>query len=292
MDVAVLGAGDRGQGVARRCFAAAHDVTLHGDDANVVMDCIDQIQRAAGTDAGAGSLEGTTDLEAGVGGTDVVVEATGDDLSDRRALVARLEAFVGEETLIATSDPDTAVSAVAAGLRNPARAVGLYFLDGADVAEVVAADQTASEALERAVSFVETAGCVPLVARDAPGFVVTRLDMALVAEAARLVEAEVASVPDIDRALERGRGHDAGPLALADRLGLDRVVAALEQLSRRLGERFDPPELLTRKVDSGHLGVKTGTGFYHWEGGQRGDPADPNPSVSVRDEVETDPTDR
>jgi 3-hydroxybutyryl-CoA dehydrogenase len=123
-----------------------------------------------------------------------------------------------------------------------------------------------------------------VVVRDTRGFATTRLDLATIAEAVRMVEDGVASIPDIDRALEHGRDHPIGPLGLADRLGLDTVLSALETLAMDLGGRFDPPDLLFEKVADGDLGRQTGVGFYEWENGERVGPAEPNPSVEPRAE--------
>jgi 3-hydroxybutyryl-CoA dehydrogenase len=141
------------------------------------------------------------------------------------------------------------------------------------------------------VNFVESLDGTPLVVRDVPGFASTRLDLALVVEAIRLVEEGVASVEDVDRALELARDHPTGPLALADEMGLDIVLAALEDLANRLDGRFDPPGLLREKVSDGALGITTGEGFYEWENGERAGPADPNPVVRGRPRSEEDPGD-
>lgn len=292
MQVAVLGATPDARTLAARCATAGHDVGLRAPDANVVMDAIDAIER--GDDAAAGErIDGTTGLEAAASDADVVVDATEDDPPARRELLADVEDVAGEDALVAVRCRDTAVTAVAAGLRRPDRAVGLHLVTpaDADVVEVVVADQTAESARDRAVEFVEGIDATPLVVRDAPGFASARLDLAQIVEGVRLLEEGVAGVRDVDRAMELGRDHPAGPLARADQLGLDRVLAALEDLADRLDGRFDPPGLLRQKVDSGALGVATGEGFYVWEGGERVEPAEPNPEVNARPDERASPDD-
>ncbi|MCU4799685.1 3-hydroxyacyl-CoA dehydrogenase family protein [Halobacteria archaeon HArc-gm2] len=289
MEVAVLGATGDGRAIASQCALAGHAVGLHDGDANVVMDAIDAIEQRHGDEALA-AIDGTTGLDAAVGDADVVVDATEGDERTRRELVADVEETVGDETLIATSGAAVSVTGVAAGLRKPGRAVGLHFVDPdeSSLVEVVVADQTAETARERAVEFVEGLDGTPLVVRDVPSFASTRLDLALIVEAVRMVEEGVASVPDVDRALELGRDHPAGPLALADEIGLGNVLEALEDLANRVGGRFDPPGLLREKVNDGSLGVTTGEGFYEWENGERVGPADPNPVVRGRPDPESD----
>lgn len=293
MEIAVLGATEEGRAVAGHCVAAGHVVHLFDDDANVVMDAIDAVEHDRGADA-TERVDGTTDLDAAVDGVDLVVDATDEDESARRDLVASAEEVVGEDAVVAASGAALSVTAVAAGLRRPERAVGLHFVPThrPTVVEVVVADQTTAETLDRVVEFVEGLDGTPLVVRDAPGFACTRLDLALIVEAVRVVEEGVASVEDVDRALELGRDHPVGPLALADEVGLDRVLAALEDLANRLDGRFDPPGLLREKVDRGALGKGSGEGFYRWEDGERVEPAEPDPTVETRSEVPDRPGDR
>lgn len=289
MEVAVLGATGDGRHIASQCALAGHAVHLHDGDANVVMDAIDAIEQRHGDDA-ITAIDGTTGLDAAVSGTDVVVDATDADERTRRDLVADVEENVDDETLIATSSVTVSVTATAAGLLKPGRAVGFHFVspDESSVVEVVVADQTSEAARERAVEFVESLDGTPLVVRDVPGFASTRLDLALIVEAIRMVEEGVASVSDVDRALELARNHPTGPLALADEMGLSNVLEALEDLANRLDGRFDPPGLLREKVSDGALGVTTGEGFYDWENGERIGPADPGPVVRGRPSTEND----
>ncbi|WP_372480704.1 3-hydroxyacyl-CoA dehydrogenase family protein [Halomicrobium sp. HM KBTZ05] len=282
MDVAVLGTSTTSHALAAWCLRAEASVRLYGDDANAVMDSVDAVQRRARGDSDA--IDGTTGLEAAVGGADVVFDVTGREIDARRDLLADVEAQIGPETLLVVGDTYDRITAVAAGLRRPDRAVGIHVIDPAEsqLVELVVAEQTTADTRDRAASLVESLDATPIVVRDTPGFATTRLDLATIAEAVRMVEDGVASVPAIDRALELGRDHPIGPLGLADRLGLDTVLSALESLALDLGGRFDPPDLLFEKVESGELGRQTGTGFYEWEQGERVGPAQPNPTVEAR----------
>lgn len=294
MDVAVLGAGRRGRKIAGRCAVAGHDVALRGEDANEVMDTVDALERAHGT-AASDRVTGTTGLESAVTDAAVVIEATDGDVAAKRDLLATVEEFVDEETLLATSHPSAAVTAVAAGLLHPGRAVGLHFVesvaesaseanvDTAGLVEIVVADQTTSDALNRAKAFVDELDATAIVVGDAPGFATTRLDLALVVEAARMVEEGVVSVEDVDRSMTVGRNHPRGPLQLADELGLHQVVAGLEDLADRLDGRFAPPGILHEKVAAGATGKRAGEGFYIWENGEPVEPAEPDPTVPTRD---------
>ncbi len=306
MDVAVLGAGATGRGIAQCCAAAGHGVTLHDDDANVVMDAVDAVEAglddavaagdlaAAAREAAVDRIEATTGLEGAVAGADVVVEATDADRDGRRALFADVEVAVDDGALIATSGAGVSVTAVAAGLRNPGRAVGLQFVDppAAPLVEVVVAEQTTEPTRETAVSFVDGLGREAIVVRDTPGFAATRLGLALAVEAMTMVDERVAGVEAIDRATTAGHDHPVGPLAAADERGLDATLDALEHLEDALGERFAPPPVLREKVAAGDLGRKTGEGFYVWEGGEPVEPSEPDPTPELRAESPTDPDDQ
>ena len=305
MDVAVLGASASGRGIAQCCGAAGHAVTLHDDDVNAVMDGVDAVEAGlddavdagriedASRDEAVQRIEATTGLDGAVADADLVVEATGADRDERRTLFADIEELVDEDTLIATSGASVSVTAIAAGLKTPGRAVGLHFVDppAGELVEVVVAEQTTEPTRAAAVSFVDGLDRTPIVVRDTPGFAATRLSLALAVEAMQMIDERVAGVEAVDRAMTAGHDHPVGPLAAVDERGLDDTLDALEHLSDSLGDRFTPPPVLREKVQQGELGRKTGRGFYVWEGGERTDPADPDPTPDLREETPVDPSD-
>jgi 3-hydroxybutyryl-CoA dehydrogenase len=248
------------------------------------MDRVDEIRHALNGDVSAG-IDGTTGLESAVSGSDIVIDATNGGTDGHREVVAETETMVDEETLIAVNDTSLSVTAVATGLRSPDRAVGLNLVAPPDggIVEVVIAEQTTAATRDRTTDFVESLDATPVVVRDTPGFTALRLELATIAEAIRMVEDGVAAVRDIDRTFQRGDTDRDGPLVRADRQGLETVLTALEDLAERLGERFEPPALLRRKVEDGQLGAVTGEGFYVWEDGTPTAGADPDPDVPTRD---------
>ena len=292
MHVAVLGADRLGRAVAQVCAVAGHEVSLHDDEANVVMDGIDAIEGRLPDDSDAvDRLSGTTGLDAAVGDAGVVVETGTTDATALQGKLADFEPMLDRETLVALAASGVSVTAAAAGLRHPDRAIGLQFRDPLDapLVEVVVADQTSQATADSARSFVDGLDRTPVVVRDAPGVVSTRAALALEAEAMRLVEDEVAGVAAVDDVLELGFDHASGPLEQADRAGLDNRLDALEQLHTELGERFAPPEILRELVAAGKTGGPRGEGFYDWENGDPVDPALPDPDIPRRDEVPDDP---
>jgi len=289
MNVAVVGAGIMGTGIAHVCAAAGHSVSVRDMEPNIVMDAIDTISTRLGSSVDRGELsqreaddaledlDGTTDLESAVADADLVVEAIPEDLEAKRELFADVEEYVEEDTIIATNTSSLSVTAIATGLKDPERAVGLHFFNPAHkmaLVEVVLADQTNEETAASAEEFVEDLGKTAVVVTDTPGFASSRLGLALGVEAMRMVDEDVASVADIDTAMELGYNHPVGPLELTDRVGLDVRLDILEYLHEELGDRFEPPAILREKVEAGETGKKVGRGFYGWDGGEPTDVAD------------------
>jgi 3-hydroxybutyryl-CoA dehydrogenase len=147
--------------------------------------------------------------------------------------------------------------------------IGLHFFNPVPVMkllEIVRGPETSDATVERARELASALGKTPIVVRDTPGFATSRLGVVLGLEAIRMLEQGVASAEDIDRAMELGYNHPMGPLRLTDVVGLDVRLAIAEHLHATLGdETYAPPALLREKVRAGHLGKKSGQGFYRWE---------------------------
>lgn len=296
MHVAVLGAGNLGRDLAQVVATAGHTVRLHDAEANVVMDAIDDVERRLRDAVDAGDLaeadredtldrvDATTGLEAAVGEADLVVETNETDAGELQERFADLEERVERETIVATTARDVSITAAAAGLRHPDRAIGLGLGDPLDapVVELVVADQTSAETLDRVESLVADLDRVGAVVRDTPGAVSTRLALVAEVEAMRLVEDGIAAVPDIDDAFALRFDHPVGPLERADRAGLERRLDTLEYLAEQLGERFAPPPVLEDLVAAGQTGMETGAGFYEWENDEPIGSALPDPDVVER----------
>jgi 3-hydroxybutyryl-CoA dehydrogenase len=283
MNVAVVGAGTMGAGIAGLCARAGHDVWLRDVDEDVLEAARD---RMAATFDGAvkrdiltdderhealARVETTTDLGTAVTDADLVVEAVPENADLKREVHEAAAAAAPDGATLATNTSSLSVTGIAAALDRPERVVGLHFFNpphAMDLVEVVRGERTAETTERFAVDFVEELGKVPVVVDDAPGFATSRLGVALGAEAMRMVEAGVASVADVDRAMELGYNHPMGPLELTDVVGLDVRLEVLNHLRDELGERFRPPQILRRKVRAGKLGKKSGEGFYVWEGGE------------------------
>jgi len=278
--VAVVGAGTMGHGIAYAVALAGFEVRLTDSRAEAIPVAIRKIgdllqggvQRGklsqADLSAVAARLRAAPELSAAVSDAEVVIEAVVEDLAVKQRLFAELERAAPAGALLTTNTSSLSVAVVAGAARDPGRVVGLHFFNpvhAMKLVEIVRHPRAAAATVERAVAFARVLGKEPIVVNDSPGFVSSRLGVALGLEAMRMLEQDVASVEDIDKAMELGYNHPMGPLKLTDLVGLDVRLAIAEYLHRTLEDpQFEPPAILRDKVAKGELGKKTGKGFYRW----------------------------
>jgi 3-hydroxybutyryl-CoA dehydrogenase len=280
MEIAVLGAGAHGRDLARLLAEAGHAVRLQDEDATAAMDAVDDVERAVDEET-IERLDATTDREAAVADAAIVILARSSDPQTLREDLAALEEWIDRDAILAITVGEGSVTVAAAGLRHPDRAIGLELPAplGAAVAELVVADQTSAETLDRMRSFVEDLGLVAALVADHPGIVSTRLALATEVEAMRILADGVAAVADVDDAFAKRHGHQMGPLERADRAGLHNRLATLETLADALGPRFEPPSILRDLVAEGDVGRSSGRGFYEWKNGEAVGSALPPPDL-------------
>ena len=191
-----------------------------------------------------------------------------EDLATKQQLFSDIERAAPPAALLASNTSSLSIGQIAAAMTQPARLVGMHFFNPVHVmklVEIVTHGPDSRPAAERAVEFARQLGKEPIVVRDSPGFASSRLGVVLGLEAMRMLEQDVASAEDIDKAMELGYNHPMGPLKLTDLVGLDVRLAIAEYLFATLGKpQYAPPKILQEKVKKGELGKKTGKGFYTW----------------------------
>ncbi len=279
--VAVIGSGLMGSGIAQVAALGAWDVTLIDSDPRAleraeaaIGDSLDKFVAKAELEpddaqAARRRIAPTTDLEQAAE-ADIVVEAVFERLNVKQEVFGRLSAICGPETVLATNTSAIPITEIAAAATHPERVVGTHFFSPVPMmrlCELVRGLHTSDTALERARSFAESTGktCV-VVNRDVAGFATTRLICAFINEAARLVEDGVISAEDLDTACRLGFGHPMGPLATADLTGVDVITHATENIYDDTADpKFFPPALLRRMAAAGELGRKSGKGFFSYE---------------------------
>ena len=274
--LAVLGSGTMGAGLAEVAALKGFDVILWNRREESLEAALNGIRSrydrlfAKGKlaqpqrDAALGRLRGASQLEE-VKAAQLVVEAVPENFDLKVDLFERL-AICGENVVFATNTSSLSVTALAAASGRPDRFAGLHFFNPVPamrLVEVVRGRATSDATCTAVTELAEQLGKVAIPVRDMPGFVVNRVLMPMINEAAAALEQGVATAADIDRCMKLGCNHPMGPLALADLVGLDVVCAILDSLYEDFGSPHYKPCLeLRRRVEAGQLGVKTGQGFY------------------------------
>ncbi|WP_457100012.1 3-hydroxyacyl-CoA dehydrogenase family protein [Microbacterium sp. P5_E9] len=275
--VGVIGGGRMGAGIAHAFALAGASVVVIERDADAaaaasarVLESLHRSVQRGGTTRDLAGL--TAAIETGadaaaLAGCGLVIEAVPEDRALKADALGRAERVLGADSVLATNTSSISIDDLALGLARPDRFLGLHFFNpvpASELIEIVVGRATAPDLVVAARGWVAALGKVPVVVRDSPGFASSRLGVALGLEAIRMLEEGVASATDIDLAMELGYRHPIGPLRTTDLVGLDVRLGIAEELHARLGDRFAPPDLLRRMVADGHLGRKTGRGFYEW----------------------------
>lgn len=279
-NVAVIGAGTMGHGIAQVCAMAGYGVSLHDPqpgrvdealgtirgnlDKGVARGKVDEATRAAAV----ANLREARDLADAVEDADLVIEAVPERLEVKLGLFGDLGRLAPARAVLATNTSSLSVTRIAEATERAGSVVGLHFFNPVHIMrllEVVRGRDTLPDTLAASLAFARRIGKEPIVVTDTPGFASSRLGVVLGLEAMRMVEQGVASPADIDRAMELGYNHPMGPLRLTDLVGLDVRLGIAEYLHGELGgEQYRPPEIMRRMVAEGKLGKKSGQGFYDW----------------------------
>jgi len=276
---AVIGGGTMGNGIAQVLAMCGVETRLYDIKTEFVERGITKISanldkgvekgkvEAAARDATMGRLSGTTDLAVAIDGVQAVIEAIPEKMELKAALFGELGKQLGADVLLATNTSSLPVTEIANVTVHPERVVGMHFFNPVHImklVEVVRGNGSSDEAVAMTVDLAKRMGKQPITVVDSPGFASSRLGVAIGLEAMRMVEGEVATAEDIDKAMTLGYGFPMGPLKLTDLVGLDVRLSIAEYLQTEFGERFAPPQILRDKVARGELGKKSGQGFYDW----------------------------
>jgi 3-hydroxybutyryl-CoA dehydrogenase len=308
--VGIVGAGTMGAGIAQVALEAGWEVALHDPVPGAVGRGIARIRdglgrRAAkqdpGTDRGRwvderiARLRPVPSLGATTEGSQLVIEAALEEIELKRALFLELDAASPPDAILATNTSALSVSGIAESTAHRERVIGLHFFNPAPVlklVEVVAGRASAGWAVERGAAIVEGWGKTPIHSKDAPGFIVNRVNRPYTLEPLRLLRSGAGTIASIDEAIV-GAGFPMGPFALMDLIGIDVNLAAARGLFEGFDRapRFRPSPIQEELVAAGHLGRKSGEGFYRYANGERLGPAArfERPEREVRGEERLEP---
>ncbi|MFZ2957589.1 MAG: 3-hydroxyacyl-CoA dehydrogenase NAD-binding domain-containing protein [Candidatus Ozemobacteraceae bacterium] len=278
--VVIIGAGYMGQGLAQVIARTGSDVLLidFTEDAlkrsveRIGIDLDAEIARWGLTDgekrAILARITTSVDLEE-VKQASFVIETIPEILKEKQDLFSRLDAMCSPETILVTNTATLAVGEISVHAKRPDRIIGLHFLSPVPktaVVEVVRSVHTSDATVEAGLRFVKMLGKSAIQVYESPGYITTRIMLPMINEAVRVLAENIASCGDIDNAMKLGYGLKIGPLAMADVIGLDAIVAWMANLHRETGEMtFVPAKLLRKMVRSGLLGLKSGRGFYKYD---------------------------
>jgi len=277
--VGVIGAGTMGAGIAQVFAQAGYDVRLIDrsrealDQARIRIDAslskfVAKGKLSQGQLEQASARIRTSTSLADVAGAMLVIEAIVEERAAKRAILAELDALVGEDAILATNTSSISITELAAATRKPDRVLGMHFMNPVPLmalVELIRGHSTAPATMTRAAEFCGTLGKTPVESADYPGFIANRVLMPMINEAIYAVMEGVGSPEAIDTVLRLGANHPMGPLQLADLIGLDVCLAILNVLHDGLGDpKYRPCPLLRRMVAAGQIGRKSGRGFYDY----------------------------
>jgi 3-hydroxybutyryl-CoA dehydrogenase len=279
-NVLVVGSGLMGSGIAQVCAQAGIRVVLNDVSEEALERALKNIAWSVGKFVEKGRLqEGrdavmerittTADLAA-VDAVDLAIEAVFEKIEVKHEIFKRLDQILPPETLIASNTSAIPITELAAVTDRPAQVLGLHFFSPVPMmaaVEVIKGIATSDAAADAGRRFVLQIGKEPImVNRDVAGFVINRINFPSTIEAMNLVEAGVATIEDIDKGLRLASGRKMGIFETGDMVGLDVTYGAMTAMYQETGDpRFYPPLLLRRKVKAGHLGRKTGRGWYRYD---------------------------
>ena len=277
--VGVVGCGLMGSGIAQVVAAAGCNVVVREVDEESLERGMGAIGRFLTKGVERGKLSASereqilgriepTILLSEFADVDIVIEAVVEDVQVKKDVFSELDAVLSDEAIRCSNTSSLCITEMAAATRRPDRFVGLHFFSPVPlmpVVEVIPTLMTSPELTESVSELARRIGKTPIVAPDRPGFIVNRLLVPYLLDAIRTFEEGVGTRDDIDAGMKLGCGHPMGPLELLDFVGLDTTYYIANIMYEEFREkRFAPPPLLRRMVLAGHLGRKSGRGFYDY----------------------------
>jgi 3-hydroxybutyryl-CoA dehydrogenase len=277
--VTVIGIGAMGSGIAYISAWNGYSVNVRDVSQEFVDQGMNKIRQSVMTGIDKGKLspvEGekilkniraTTDLKEAAGDADLVIEAVFENMKVKKEVFSELDNICPEHTILASNTSTLSISEIASVTERPQSVIGMHFFNPVPamrLVEIVMGEKTSEDIYKAAEEFCKSIGKTTVRAEDSPGFIVNRILLPTLNEAMKLVDSGVATKEDVDKAMMLGANFPMGPFALADYVGLDVALAAITTLYNALGDYYTPSETLKELVENGHLGMKTGKGFYEY----------------------------
>jgi 3-hydroxybutyryl-CoA dehydrogenase len=280
MNIAVIGAGTMGNGIAHVFAQNGFTVNLIDVNAGQLEKAIQTIQKNFDRQIAKGAateeqknnalahLTTYTDLAQGIKDAELVVEAATENIDLKLSIFKQIDSLAPAHALLATNTSSISITRIAAVTKRASQVIGMHFMNPVPVmklVEIINGYATSQTVTDTIVALSKQLGKVPCVVNDYPGFIANRILMPMINEAVYSLYEGIAGVQEIDTIMKLGMAHPMGPLQLADFIGLDTCHAILNVLFEGFGNpKYAPCPLLTNMVTAGYLGVKSGEGFYKY----------------------------
>jgi 3-hydroxybutyryl-CoA dehydrogenase len=284
-NITVIGSGTMGNGIAHTFAQNGFIVSLVDINEEALQKALKTISNNLDRQVSKGTIDDNTkattlsnittytDLKTGASNADLVIEAATENKDIKLNLFKQLSEICGAETILASNTSSISITQIASVTKNPAQVIGMHFMNPVPVmklVEVIRGYATGNEVTKTIMDLSRKLGKDPVEVNDYPGFVANRILMPMINEAIYTLYEGVAGVQEIDTVMKLGMAHPMGPLQLADFVGLDVCLAILRVLYDGFGnQKFAPCPLLVNMVAAGHLGAKSGSGFYKYTPGSR-----------------------
>jgi 3-hydroxybutyryl-CoA dehydrogenase len=281
--IAVIGAGTMGNGIAHVCIQHGFQVTLVDISIAALEKAQQQIEKNMERQEKKGVLSSeqratalqrltlSTHLEEAVANCQLVIEAAAENPTIKRQLFENIDKAAPADCILATNTSSISITSLAAATKRPGKVIGMHFMNPVPVmklVEVINAYQTEAAVTQSIVELSKQLEKIPCVANDYPGFIANRILMPMLNEAIYSLQEGVGTVDSIDNIMKLGMGHPMGPLQLADFIGLDVCKSILDVMYAGFGQaKYAPCTLLVNMVMAGKLGIKSGEGFYDYSAG-------------------------
>ncbi len=280
MQIAVIGAGTMGSGIAQVALMSGCEVILTDTSQasldrarSGISDSFVKLREKGKIDIEQSvmyleKLHCTTQLEA-ASGADLVIEAIVENLATKKEIFTQLENIVSPECILASNTSSLSITSIAGTVRHPHRVIGIHFFNPANImklVEIIPAIQTDTAVCSKTIDIISSWKKIPVVAKDTPGFIVNRIARPYYSEAIRILEEGIADIATIDLAMTKLAGFRMGPFTLMDFIGHDVNYAVTESVwtACYYEPRYTPSFTQKRLVEAGYLGKKTGRGFYDY----------------------------